>query len=88
MLADAVTMVMNGPSVRLTPQARAASASYAEMAPPAQCRPTSEAEQAVSMVTEGPCRPSTYDSRPQATLIADPEAELGVTLIALKDNAK
>jgi hypothetical protein len=40
----------------------------------AMCVPTSEDEQAVSMLTEGPLKPHKYDTRPAATLRAEPVA--------------
>src|SRR5580692_4077094 len=38
----------------------------------ARCSATSEDEHAVSSVTAGPSRPSTYDTRPEITAVAPP----------------
>ena len=48
----------------------------------ARCTATSDDEQAVSTATLGPCRPSTYDSRPAATLSALPGRRVGVEPVA------
>ena len=45
----------------------------------ARCSATSDEEHAVSTVSAGPCRPNTYDTRPDSTLLARP-----VTSVAIK----
>ncbi len=56
----------------VTPPARARSHSPWRSERTAWCTVTSDEEQAVSVDTAGPSRPSTYDTRPDATLASDP----------------
>ncbi len=55
-----------------TPPASARSHSPARSAWQAMCSDTSEDEHAVSIVTAGPSRPSTYATRPEMTLVTEP----------------
>ena len=61
-----------GVVITVTPPASARSHSPDRSAWQARCSATSEDEHAVSTVTAGPSRPSTYDTRPETTLVADP----------------
>ncbi len=54
------------------PQASARSHSPARSAWTARCRATSDDEHAVSTDTAGPSSPSTYDTRPETTLVPVP----------------
>ncbi|GLY16590.1 hypothetical protein Kisp01_36050 [Kineosporia sp. NBRC 101677] len=54
-----------GVTITTTPPARAIEQSPERSAWQARCRATSEEEQAVSSVTEGPSRPSVYETRPE-----------------------
>lgn len=58
-------------SMRLTPAARAAVASPASKPRCAMCAATSDDEQAVSVLMQGPMRPNRYDSL-QASLVFFP----------------
>jgi hypothetical protein len=55
-----------------TPPASARSHSPCRSAALATCSATSDDEHAVSIVSDGPCNPSMYDSRPEITLLAFP----------------
>ncbi len=55
-----------------TPPTRASEHSPERTACAAMCSATSEEEHAVSTVTAGPSRPSTYDTRPEMMLVALP----------------
>src|SRR6185295_3203055 len=61
-----------GVLITVTPPASARSHSPWRSAVHARCSATSDDEHAVSIVTAGPCSPSTYDSRPETTLPALP----------------
>ncbi len=61
-----------GVTIRVTPPARARSHSPRRSAWAARWVATREDEQAVSTVSAGPCRPSAYARRPEATLSAEP----------------
>ena len=65
---------MNTPGVAITvtPPASASVAFPDRSAWHARCSATSDDEHAVSTVTAGPSRPSTYDTRPDTTLVALP----------------
>ncbi len=52
----------------MTPPARAIEHSPARNAWAAKCNATSDDEHAVSTLTAGPSKPSTYEIRPDATL--------------------
>ncbi len=58
--------------ITVTPPASAIEHSPSRSACAARCSVTSDDEQAVSTVTAGPSRPSTYDTRPESTLPAPP----------------
>ena len=58
-----------GVTIKPTPPASAMSHSRRRKAALARCNATSDDEHAVSTVSAGPCKPSTYDRRPDATLI-------------------
>jgi hypothetical protein len=66
--------VVSGEHIRFTPPASAVRDSPLRRLRQATCRATSEEEQAVSMDIAGPCRPMKYETRPEATLCALPEA--------------
>jgi hypothetical protein len=68
---DSVIVAL-GDRITFTPPARAIRQVRARSACTARCTATSDDEQAVSIVIAGPCRPSTYDRRPEATLDAFP----------------
>ena len=59
-------------AITVTPPASAIVHSPDRSAWQARCSATSDDEHAVSTVTAGPSRPSTYDSRPDTTLVAAP----------------
>ena len=61
-----------GDAMIATPPASAIEHSPDRSAAHARCSATSEDEHAVSTVTAGPSRPSTYDTRPDTTLVARP----------------
>ena len=61
-----------GVAITVTPPARASEHSPVRRAWQARCSVTSAEEHAVSTVTAGPSRPSTYDTRPDSTLVALP----------------
>ena len=56
-----------GVAITVTPPARASEHSPGRSDCAARCSATSDDEHAVSTVTAGPSRPSTYDTRPDAT---------------------
>ena len=60
--------------VKLMPQTAAPGHSRAEIAVPAKCTHTKAALQAVSTLMDGPCAPYVNESRPDATLRAEPVA--------------
>jgi hypothetical protein len=62
----------SGVAMTVTPAASARPHSPARSAWHARCSATSDDEQAVSSVTAGPSRPSTYARRPETTLLANP----------------
>ncbi|CAM5517874.1 hypothetical protein SGRIM128S_08436 [Streptomyces griseomycini] len=61
-------MKMPGVDMTVTPPARAREHSPERRARTARCRATSDDEHAVSTVSAGPCSPSVYATRPEATL--------------------
>lgn len=56
------------------PQTAASGHSFTEMAFTARCTHTKEEEHAVSTLMDGPCAPYVNESRPDATLRAEPVA--------------
>ena len=68
-------MNTRGVAITVTPPASARSHSPARSAWQARCSATSDDEHAVSTVTAGPSRPSTYDTRPDTTLPAVPVSD-------------
>src|SRR4051812_17830406 len=61
-----------GVDITVTPPTSAREQSPERSDSTPQCSATSDDEQAVSTVTAGPSRPSTYDTRPDSTLAALP----------------
>src|SRR5437899_5432415 len=61
-------IVTSGIRITLTPPASASRQSPCRRLRQARWTATSDEEQAVSIDRHGPCRPSTYDRRPAATL--------------------
>ena len=60
-------MNASGLAITATPPASASEHSPERSACTARCSATSDDEHAVSIVTDGPSRPRTYDKRPEAT---------------------
>jgi hypothetical protein len=61
-----------GEEMTVTPPASARSDSPDRSDCTAQCIATNDDEHAVSTDTAGPSRPNTYETRPEATLAAEP----------------
>src|SRR5437667_54976 len=57
---------VSGVAITATPPARASAHSFDRRAWTARCTATSDEEQAVSSVTDGPSSPKTYDTLPEA----------------------
>src|SRR5689334_3206994 len=64
------SMNTTGETSSVTPPLRATSHSPRRKPVQAKCSATSDDEHAVSTVSDGPCNPSTYDTRPDTTLTA------------------
>ena len=77
MPASCATLVDSPSRVRFTPAVRH-EPPRSRRPCPARCRPTREAEQAVSTLTASPRSPYVYESRPATTLRATPVAIQGL----------